>query len=604
MRTRLTARTRPANRDSIEVVIDGQTPTTGASPPDDGIEVVIDRSTPATRTTPPDDGIEVVIDRSAPAPTATPPGDGTAAASERPRATGSSSTRTTRPERPTGSTPEPAPADDPGTGSGDSESDSDTTNSTGASTHDTSSAASSESDSDNEDSEDSQDSEEAYDWDYQEEYPGKWEVVRHYLQTGILPNEEYSFDEINKIASKMVERGGRLYRAAERNFPYPRLLITNPETQTVLMHQAHEGLIGGHRTLDGTYQKLAISYWWHGLYVQCSRFVQSCEYCQTIQRRRAEVRYQPTRVHGIMIRVFVDVVHMTHVGSGGFRYFMEFREDLSGFAWTRAVTNLRSRTISNVVAEFTYLYGLPHTFVADRGELRSREVRRRVRRMGITSRFTSPYHPQGNSLAERGHAPITRALEAYCRDRPGRWPRFLPIATLAQNCTVRRSTGYTPFEIFMGRRHPLPISINHDTWDVQEWTEPLTRTELLERRMRQLAILEDDRIDAQVQAQRSRNTSCAQRNRRVGPDVPIVLGDIVLLMDAEQFSGFYRRFRQRWLGPFVVVNRRGLNYKLAELDGTIAHQVVHRNRLKLYHRRTAMTTQLVEQNRTNEPLIQ
>src|SRR5438876_5491778 len=54
-----------------------------------------------------------------------------------------------------------------------------------------------------------------------------------------------------------------------------------------------------------------------------------------------------------------------------------------------------------------------------------------------------------NGLVEHGHGPIVNSIAKYC-DQPANWPKYLPLALWVDRITIRRSTGYSAFELLYG----------------------------------------------------------------------------------------------------------------------------------------------------------
>lgn len=68
------------------------------------------------------------------------------------------------------------------------------------------------------------------------------------------------------------------------------------------------------------------------------------------------------------------------------------------------------------------------------------------------------YHPQANGLVERGHESIVNSLAKYSKE-PGYWVKHLSLALWADWISVRRSTGYSPFELVYGRGMSIACGI-------------------------------------------------------------------------------------------------------------------------------------------------
>ena len=86
----------------------------------------------------------------------------------------------------------------------------------------------------------------------------------------------------------------------------------------------------------------------------------------------------------------------------------------------------------------------------------------------VQQTIISPYHPQANGLVERGHESIVNSLAKYS-EKPGDWVKHLSLALWADRISVRRSTGYSAFELVYGRECLLPVELSVTSWSLIDW---------------------------------------------------------------------------------------------------------------------------------------
>ncbi|KAG0727867.1 Transposon Tf2-9 polyprotein [Chionoecetes opilio] len=69
--------------------------------------------------------------------------------------------------------------------------------------------------------------------------------------------------------------------------------------------------------------------------------------------------------------------------------------------------------------------------------------------------YTTPYHPQGNSVTERMHRTLKSVLSTLCQGHPLRWPTLLQPCQITMNQAVHTSTGKAkPHFAFFSRHAP------------------------------------------------------------------------------------------------------------------------------------------------------
>ena len=62
------------------------------------------------------------------------------------------------------------------------------------------------------------------------------------------------------------------------------------------MTSIHSDLLAGHFGFDGTYQRIAIRYWWNGMGTDIKNFIRSCETCQKTDGQITKQPLHPIKV--------------------------------------------------------------------------------------------------------------------------------------------------------------------------------------------------------------------------------------------------------------------------------------------------------------------
>lgn len=110
-------------------------------------------------------------------------------------------------------------------------------------------------------------------------------------------------------------------------------------------------------------------------------------------------------------------------------------------------------------ANWVFVYGPPSSVLMDNaGNFRAKFMLEVHRRLGITSKATTTYHPQTNGQVERHNRTILAALRKYVGDHPSDWDEYTDALTYGYNSHVHSSTGFTPFELVLSRT-PAPLSV-------------------------------------------------------------------------------------------------------------------------------------------------
>ena len=122
------------------------------------------------------------------------------------------------------------------------------------------------------------------------------------------------------------------------------------------------------------------------------------------------------------------------------------------------VVNIKAKTVAVAIAEnLIAIHGVPKIILSDQGKsFRNKLLKSLSKIFNFDLKTTTAYHPQSNASLERSHA----VLKAYLRTNAAHsdWDHLVPFAIMEYNSSPHRSTGFTPYEIAMGRNRRTPSS--------------------------------------------------------------------------------------------------------------------------------------------------
>lgn len=236
-----------------------------------------------------------------------------------------------------------------------------------------------------------------------------------------------------------------------------------PEERTDIIETLHNSLVGGHKGVNQTYQKIRERYYWTGMRNDVLNFIRRCDTCQSQKITRAKTR-EPMIITDTPIEAFdkvsIDTVGKLRITPDGNQHILTLQCNLTKYLIAIPIPNLRASTIADaLVRHLVCQFGAPRAILSDQGtSFLSEVVESMMRLFRIHHLTTSAYHPQTNGSLERSHAPLMDFIRSYS-EAYSDWDRLVPFAVFTYNTSVHGSTNFTPFELVYGRVARFPMKI-------------------------------------------------------------------------------------------------------------------------------------------------
>ena len=424
----------------------------------------------------------------------------------------------------------------------------------------------------------------------EEQYDGEYLEIGRYLYS-VGNSERYKKEEYKGLRKKAMNYflfGGHLFVRPKGKYQVPRRVVCKEEEVKSILIQVHEE-VGAHRSFAGTLGIITSRYYWLKMHEDILEFCKSCPECQFHSSLKYDEPLKPTYSLGIFAKWGIDCIDFGK-NAGKRRYAILAREDVSGWVEGKIIKSLKGKEwIRFIYRQIICRYGISGLMVAD-NQLNTAAAISFMNKYRFHIAFTSAHHPQSNSVVERGHKPIKDAIVKLCGNDTKKWVQYFYPALWADRITVRRSTGYSPYYLVFGQNCVLPIEMDVESWSSLNWRHGMTTQELLENRILQLSKHQVDIDQAIMNVMESRllNKKYFDKVMRRRPLSEVIeIGDSVLLYDSNLEKKIGVKFQNRWLGPYLVMDKNQENdtYHLMEFDGTPLHKAVAGERVKKFHER-------------------
>lgn len=151
---------------------------------------------------------------------------------------------------------------------------------------------------------------------------------------------------------------------------------------------------------------------------------------------------------------------------------------------------MKQATASNLAKffweEILCRYGAVGQVITDNGSEVKGAFTQLMDRYGIPQISISAYNSKANGVMECGHFTIREALLKVCKESVSQWPDHVAHTFFADKVTVRRATGFSPYNLMFGTDPVLPLDLTESTFLVDSFQHGMSTADLLAAQIRQL----------------------------------------------------------------------------------------------------------------------
>ena len=374
--------------------------------------------------------------------------------------------------------------------------------------------------------------------------------------------------QLKKVSHKLRRVNGNLF--FENRIVIPKHL--RQEAIEASHAQHHLGQAGTLRTLRR-------NFFWPRMGRDVRVHCQGCIVCQRAKRKvTAQEPMYPMSIGkgtpGEAVAMDIGTLPWSDDPDQGYRYVL-LMVDL--FTRNVELQPLKDQETETLLTAFQqgWVYrghGMPAIVLTDQGSnIDGNTFREFCERAGVAKRHTTPYHPQGDGMAEKNIGLVKQVIRCLLMDRKllkGSWPRLLGEVSFHINAMENATSRLSPHLLTFGREPLSPL----DAWcEHMRPGEANTHGEYLEELRRKKVELENiarENIDANLTKARSRyNAGKTVSN--------IENGDKVMVRRNKTQDSLSPRFD----GPFEVLQRRGPDVRLRLRS---KDKWIHLNNVKKY----------------------
>ncbi|KAG1225834.1 hypothetical protein G6F67_009193 [Rhizopus microsporus] len=399
----------------------------------------------------------------------------------------------------------------------------------------------------------------------------------HYDQID-LPSEvpEHMRRRVKKNPNKYLIRSNQLWCKVKIGNKWCEVLYCPVSRRADLIDRFHSGF--GHAGVNTVYELLRKRWWWPGMFRNIQDWLSKCPQCQLAASPKKNQRHAPMvplEIPEPFSRWHLDFVGELPTTQNGNRWLLTAVDYATNWPIARAVPEATAEAVADFLyEEIVMRFGCPNEIVTDRGaNFLSKLVANYSKRVNITHKMTSAFHPRSNGKCERLNGILKSMLRKYVHGAIHIWDQFVDAALFATRVRKHRSAGFSPFYLVYGREPRLPGDELRPYLATRIAQDPRTIAEHTARELESLG---------QIRAAAQKRMEAVSEGDKRKWDATIKklnfeVGDHVLMRNEQKYGLEYN-----WMGPFIVTAKNDVTniYKLVSVGGEPYPSWVHVDRLK------------------------
>ena len=380
----------------------------------------------------------------------------------------------------------------------------------------------------------------------------------------VLRTYWHCWDLLHVVNGLLVKTSANVAAFPQYAFVVPHCLINS------VLQGVHSSPLAGHLGIKRTILRAKHHFFWPAMFRHIKTFVRGCETCE---QNKSDSNHRKAPLKSIDINEPFVFWAMDYMGplpetARGNKHLLVVMDHFTKWCEVFPTKDQKAHTVAHILVSRVFSrFGPPHVIHSDQGRnFESNLMQEVCQLMGIHKSRTTAYHPQCDGLVERQNRTLQNILAAYVSDHQDDWDQWVSLAVYAYNTSTHESTGLSPYELVFGRIARTPLEFDLDL----PLKNPCSQSEYV-RSVR--ANLQSFKQVAQLNLDRNRHRQKQLYDRQSRAWTPYSVGSSVWLRRPKSW-----KFGGRWVGPYQVISRNGINYTIRSKTGKDI--VVHHNNIK------------------------
>lgn len=354
----------------------------------------------------------------------------------------------------------------------------------------------------------------------------------------------------------------------------------NNQIKQLIFNEHHDGILAAHAGFDKTYQSIARTFYWTGMYEETKNYVASCLPCQQNKSRNSNklglLQPLPIPIQK-WSQVSMDFITQLTKTKRGYDAIIVIVDKLTKMAHFIPTTTTVSATqvATLFMNEIVRYHGLPSSIVSDRDARFTSSFWKSLWKLcGTKLNMSTAFHPETDGQTERMNRTLEQMLRSYVNYKSNDWDEYLVACEIAYNNHVQSSTGYSPYYLNNGYNIKLPVNMNGSIPPEQSSNE--TANIMIQRMNNDLEKAKQHLVQAQ-----QKQIKYANQHRQF---ITFDVNDQVLLSTQNlNTNNRSPKLLPKFIGPFTISKKLSdVVYELNLPSNFRVHPVFHVSKLKKF----------------------